>query len=43
MGGPVLMIYMSRDVFLRKELTFGGHDNGTWAKIFSGINFLNCN
>ena len=34
------MIYMSYDVFLCKELPFGGHDDCTWVKIFSVVNFL---
>ena len=34
--------YMSDDVFLRKELPFGGYDDCTCVKIFSSINFFNC-
>jgi len=47
-GWTDLTFYMSCDVFLCKELLFGGHDNCTWVKIFSGIsiltvvNFLTC-
>jgi len=33
------MIYMAYDVFLRKKLPFGGRDDCTGMKIFSGINF----
>ena len=36
----ILVIYTSYDVFLRKELPFGGCDDCTCIKIFSGINFL---
>jgi len=32
--GPILTICASYDVFLRKELHFGGH-----VTIFSGINY----
>jgi len=34
------MIYMSYVVFLREELSFGGHNDCTCVKNFSGINFL---
>lgn len=34
------MIYTSYDVFLGKELPFGGCDDCICVKIFSGINFL---
>jgi len=40
MGGLVLMIYALYDVFSRKELAFGGHNDCTCLKIFSGINVL---
>ena len=40
MGGPILMIYTLHDIVLLKELPFGGHDDCTCIKIFSGINFL---
>jgi len=39
-GGPIFTIYTSYDVFLRKELPFGGRDDCTCFKIFSGVN--NC-
>ena len=39
-GGLILPIYTSYDVFLRKELPFGGCVDCTCVKIFSGINFL---
>jgi len=38
MGGP---IYTSYDVFLHKELPFGGLIDCTCVKIFSGINIFN--
>jgi len=37
MGGPILTVYTSYDVFLHKELPFGGHDECTCREIFSGI------
>ena len=40
MGGPILMTYMSFEVFLRKELPFGGHDDCTCVIVFSGVTFL---
>jgi len=39
-GGPFLIIYTSYDVLLRKELHFGGHNDLTCIKIFSGVNFF---
>ena len=39
--GPILMIYTSYDVFLSKELPFGGRIDCTCVKIFSGVNFFN--
>jgi len=41
MGEPILTIYTSYDVFLWKELAFGGRDDFTCIKSFSGINFVN--
>jgi len=38
--GPILAICTSQDMFLCKELPFGGHDDCTCVNIFSGINFL---
>jgi len=35
------MIYTSYDVFLSKELPFGGRIDCTCIKIFSGVNFFN--
>jgi len=40
MGGQTLIINTSYDVFLCKELPFGGRDDCTCVKIFSGIKFL---
>ena len=40
MGGPTLTICTSYDVFLHKELPFGGCGDCICVKIFSGINFL---
>jgi len=43
-GEPILTICMSYDVFLRKELPFGGSNDCTqsiFVKILSGVNFLN--
>jgi len=31
--------YMSYEAFLHTEMPFGGHDDCTCIKIFSGINF----
>jgi len=39
-GGPMLTIYTLYDVFLCKELFFGGCDDCTDVKFFSGINFF---
>jgi len=41
MGGPILTIYTSYDVFLHKEVPFLGRDDRVCIKIFSGINFFN--
>jgi len=41
MFGPILMIYMLYDVFLHKELPFGGFSDCTCIKIFGGIYILN--
>jgi len=35
-----LMICTSYDMFLRKDLPFGGRDDCTSIKIFSGVNFF---
>ena len=40
-GGPILTICVSYDVFLRKELPFGDHNNCACVKIYGGINFFN--
>jgi len=39
-SGPILTIYTSYDVFLRKQSPFGGHDICTCVKVFSGVSFL---
>jgi len=39
-GEPILTIYASYDVFLRKELPFGACINCTCIKVFTGINSL---
>ena len=38
-GELMLTIYMLYDMFLRKELPFGGQDDCTCIKMFCGINF----
>jgi len=40
--GPILTIYSSYAIFLRKKLPFGRRDDCIcdWVKIFSGVNFL---
>ena len=42
-GGPILAIYTSYDVFLRKELPFVSRDvhDCTCINKFSGVNFFN--
>jgi len=40
-GEPIWMIYTLYDVFLCKELPFGGHGDCSYVKIFSSVNFLN--
>ena len=37
MGGPILTIYTSYDVFLRKELPYAGRNDCICVKIFSGV------
>ena len=36
-GGPFLAIYMSYDVFLRKEFPYGRRNDCTCVKSFSGV------
>jgi len=41
MGGPILLIRASYDVFfLREELPLEGHNDCSYVIIFRGINFL---
>ena len=39
--GPILTIYTSHDMFLRKELPLGSCNDCTCVKTFSGVNFFN--
>jgi len=39
MGGPILTIYTSFDVLLRKELPFGSRYDCSCVKMFSGLYF----
>jgi len=43
MGGPILTISTSCDVLLHKDLPFGGQNDCTCVKFFSGINLFNHN
>jgi len=36
-GGPILTTYMLHDMFLHKQLPFGGRDDCICVKIFSGV------
>jgi len=38
--GPILTIYTSHDMFLRKELPLGSCNDCTCVKTFSDVNFL---
>jgi len=39
-GGPILTIYTSYDVLLRKELSFSGRDDCTCVKILVAFIFF---